>query len=161
MFRFTIRDLVWLIVVVVVGTAAFVTRSGRENDRLAVMRRASEQELVAIRDRYRAAKGEFDFHMTLWHSPPPERAFGHYWSVDDTCGAMERLAFATEASNDLETQVKDLKSALELAGFVLSTVLEKSPDDPLAVPRVRYTRAGIEMQLSRAEQDLAAAQAVR
>jgi hypothetical protein len=52
--RFTIRDLVWL--VVVVGTAACVARSGRESDRQAVMRRASEQELEAIGARYRASK---------------------------------------------------------------------------------------------------------
>ena len=32
MFRFTIRDILWLTVVVMVGAAVFVTRSGREND---------------------------------------------------------------------------------------------------------------------------------
>src|SRR4051794_7912721 len=163
MLRFTIRDLVWLMVVITVGAAAFVTRLGRENDRQAVMRRASEQELVAIGDRYKAAKGEFDFHVTRWHSPPsPERAFGFYhWPVDDTCGAIERLACATEASNDLETQVKDLKSALDLAEYMLSTMMEKYAENVLAVHRAQYTRAGIEAQLRRAQQDLTAAGATR
>jgi hypothetical protein len=161
--RLTIRDLVWLMVVVVVGAAVFVTRSGRENDRVAVTRRASEQELVAIQDRYKSAKAEFEFHVTRWHSPPPpERASGLYhWPVDDTCGAIERLAYSTQAINDLETQVKDLKSALELAEYVLSTMVEKYGEDVLAVHRAQYTRAGIEAQLSRAEQDLATARATR
>lgn len=163
MFRFTIRDVLWLTVVVVVGAAVLVTRSGRESDRRAVTRRASAQELEAIRDRYKAAKLEFEFHVTRWHSPPPpERAFGFYhWPVDDTCGAIERLAYATEACNDLETQVTDLKSALELAEYVLSTMLEKHAEESLAVHRAQYTRAGIEAQLKRAEQHLTAAPATR
>ena len=161
MFRFTIRDILWLTVVVVVGAAVFVTRSGRENDLKVATQRASEQELEAIRARYKAAKGEFEWHVTRWHSPGSERAFEYRWSVDQTCGAIERFAQATEMSNDLETQVKDLTSALELTQFLLSTVLEKNADDVLAVHRVQYTRAGIEAQLRRAQQNLAAARATR
>src|SRR5690349_6209514 len=144
MFRFTIRDVLWLIVVVGISVAVWFERSAQQNHRLAVTHRASEQELESISARYRAAKGEFDFHVTRWHSPvPPERAFGFYhWPVDDTCGAIERLAYATEASNDLETQVKDLKSALELAEYVLSTMKEKFAEDVLGVNRAQYTRAG-------------------
>jgi hypothetical protein len=163
MSRFTIRDVLWLTVVVAMGVAVWFERSAQDNDRRAAIHRASEQELAAISARYKAAKGEFDFHVTRWHSPvPPERAFGFYhWPVDDTCGAIERLAYATEASNDLETQVKDLKSALELAEFVLSMLLEKVAEDVLAVHRAQYTRAGVEAQLRRAEQDLTAARTVR
>ena len=163
MLGFTIRDVLWFMVVVAIGVAVWFERSAQENDRRAATRRASDQELEAIGARYRAAKLEFEFHVTRWHSPPPpERAFGFYhWPVDDTCGAIERLAYASDASNDLETQVKDLKSALELAEYVLSTMLEKHAEDVLAIHRAQYTRAGIEAQLRRAEQDLTGARATR
>lgn len=161
MLRFTVRDLLWLAVVIVVGAAVLVTRSGREQERQAVIQRASQQELEAIGARYKVAKGEFEFHVARWHSPPP-RAHGFYhWSVDETCGAIERLAYASEASNALETQVEDLKSALELAEFVLANMREKYAEDVLAVHRAQYTQAGIAAQLRRAEQNLAAARATR
>lgn len=159
MLRFSIRDVLWLTIVIVAGAAAFVTRSGRKNDLQAVAQRASQQELTAIRDRYKTAKGEFEWHVTRWHLPGSGRPFEYPWSVESTCGAIERFAYAAETCNDLETQIKDLKSALELTEYVLTTVLEKSPDDPLAIPRAQYTKAGIEAQLRRAEQNLAAARA--
>lgn len=161
MLPFTFRDVLWLIVVLGMSVAVWFERSAQDKARLAVAHRASEQELEAIRARYRAAKGEFEFHVTRWHSPPPpDRAFYH-WSVDDTCGAIERLAYASDASTDSETQVKDLKSALELAEYVLSTMLEKYSEDVLAVHRVQYTKAGIEAQLRRAEQALTTAREAR
>jgi hypothetical protein len=153
--------MLWLMVVVVVGAGVYVTRSGWENDRRAVTRRASDQELQAISARYRAAKGEFEWHVTRWHSPGSERAFDYRWSVDNTCGAIERFAHATQMSNDLDTQIKDLTSALELTQYLLSTVLEKNANDALAIHRARYTRAGIEAQLRRAEQNSAAARATK
>jgi hypothetical protein len=161
MCRFTIRDVLWLTVVVVVGAAVLVTRSRRESDRLAVMRRASEQELAAIRDRYQAAKGEFEWYVKRWHSPGSERAFEHPWSIEQTCGAIERFAQATESCNDLETQVQDLTSARELTQYLLSTIREKNADDILGVHRTQFTLAGIETHLRRAEQNLTAAEPTR
>lgn len=161
MFRFTIRDALWLAVVVVVGAAVLMTRSGREHDRLAVMRRASEQELAAIGARYDAAKAEFYWHVKHWNSPGSARALEYSWLVNRSCGAIERFAYATEMSNGLETQISDLTRALELAQLVLSTMLQKNADDILAVHRTRYTLAGIEAQLRRAERDLKAAKATR
>jgi hypothetical protein len=164
MFRFTIRDALWLTVVVVMGAAVLLTRSARENDRRSAIHRASDQELEAISARYKAAKAAFEWHVTRWHALPPERTDYYRYtrsSPDSTCGAIERFAHATETSNDLETQVKDLTSALELAQFLLSTVLEKNADDVLAVHRTQYTLAGIEAQLKRVEQDLTAAGAAR
>jgi hypothetical protein len=166
MIRFTIRDLVWLIVVVVVGTAAFVARSGRESDRRGVMRRASEQELEAIRARYKAAKAEFEWHMTRWHSPGSERAFEYRWSIDGTCSAIERFAYAAETSSDLETQVKDLRTALELAEYLASYLMGKQDEfaDVKTSPpfyRIQYTRADTERRLRRAEQNLTTARQAR
>jgi hypothetical protein len=163
MFRFSIRDVLWLMVVVGLGVAVWFERSAQENDRRAATRRASDQELAAISARYKAAKGEFEWRVTSWHASRPERPdhYSYTWLVDGTCGAIERFAHATEISNDLETQVKDLTSALELAQDLLSTTLEKHADNIEAVHRAQYTRAGIEAQLRRAEQDLTAARATR
>src|SRR5262245_30396456 len=111
-FRFTIRDALWLTVVLVMGTAIFVTRSARENDRRSATLRASDQELEAINARYKAARGEFEWQDTRWHSSGSGR-----WSVSDACDAIERFAHATETRNDLETRVKDLASALEFAQY--------------------------------------------
>jgi hypothetical protein len=156
MLRFTIRDLVWLMVVVVVGAAVFVTRSGRESDRRAVMRRASEQELEAIGARYRAAKGEFEWYVT-------HRDFaGVRWSVYTGCDAIERFAHATETSKDLKTRVKDLASAVELAQYFAAITQDKYEKDlePIsAVHRTQYTVAESELRLRRAKEQLAAAQA--
>ena len=165
MFHFTIRDGLWLMVVVV-GAAVFVTRSGRENDRRAVMRRASEQELEAIGARYKAAKAEFEWHVTRWHSPGSERAFEYRWSIDGTCSAIERFAYAAETSSDLETQVKDLRTAQELALYLASYLMGKKDeydDVKLSPPfyRIQYTCADIEGRLRRAEQELTATQATR
>jgi hypothetical protein len=161
MFRFTIRDSLWLMVVVGMSVAVWFERSAQENDRRAATHRASDQELEAISARYKAAKGEFEWHETRWHSPGPLRSYDYPWSVDQTCSAIERLASATETSNDLEAQVKDLTNALELAQYLLSSVLEKHADNVLAINRIQYTRAGMEARLRRAEQDLKAARATR
>jgi hypothetical protein len=161
MLRFTIRDVIWLVVVVAVGVAVWFERSGQDRDRQAAVRRASDQELAAISARYKAAKAQFDWLVTRWHSPGSERTLEYRWPIDDTCGGIERLTYATETCNDLETQVKDLRSALGLAEYLLTMVLEKRPDDVLAVDRIQYTQAGLEAELSRAEQDLAAARATR
>jgi hypothetical protein len=151
MLRITIRDLVWLMVVVVVGTAVFVTRSGRESDRRAVMRRASEQELEAIGARYRAAKGEFE-----WYASQRDLA-NTRWSIDDACSAIERFALETETINDLETRAKDLAKALELAQYLEATVQEGYEKDiqPFSmVHRTRYTRTDVEVRFRRADQEL-------
>lgn len=158
MFRFTIRDLLWLIVAVVVGAALFGTRSERENGRPTAMRRVSDEELEVINVRYKAAKGEFDYHATLMYSTGPG------WSTDHICGVIERFAQAAEARDDLEARVKDLAGALSYAQREASSTLDKYETDvePAdAVFRCQYTRADIEARLRRAEQDFAAAQATR
>jgi hypothetical protein len=158
MFRFTIRDWLWLVVAVVVGTAVFVMPSRRENGRRTATRRVSDQELEAISVRYEAAKGEFKSHATrMYHTGPG-------WSSDEICGAIERFAQATEARDDLEARVKDLAEALAFAQRQASSTLDKYENDvepANAVYRYQYTRADIEARLRRAEQDLAAAQATR
>src|SRR5437879_3800409 len=106
MFRFTIRDWLWLMVVVVVGATLFVIPSPRENGQRTARRRASDQELEAISVRYKAGKAEFEYHASRWGGSGPG------WSVDEECAAIERFALAAEARDDLETRVKDLAEAL-------------------------------------------------
>jgi hypothetical protein len=66
MFRFTIRDLLWLTVVVAMAAAVFFTRSARERDLRQATRRASDQEMEAANARYEAAKGAFDMERGRW-----------------------------------------------------------------------------------------------
>jgi hypothetical protein len=158
MFRFTIRDWLWLMVVVVVGTTLFVMPSRRENGQRTATRSVSEQELETIRVRYEAAKGEFDFHVAR------TMGSGVWPSADEYCGAIERFALAAEARDDLETRVKDLAEALKFAQQKVSSTLDKYEADVYPaneVYRFQYTRADIEARLRRAEQDLAASQVTR
>lgn len=158
MFRFTIRDGLWLVLAVVVPATVFVMSARRENGRNFVTRRASLQELEAIKVRYEAAKGEFDFHVSR------NLGSGIWPSADEYCAAIERFAQATEARDDMEARVKDLAEALTFAQHHASSTLDKFENDvepANAVYRFQYTRADKEARLRRAEQDLAAAQATR
>jgi hypothetical protein len=158
MFRFTTRDWFWLMAVVVVGAIIFVMPSQQEDDRLPSTRRSSEQELEAIGVRYKAAKGEFDFHTTRLYGTGPG------WSAQEVCEVIEHYAEAAEARNDLEARVKDLADALNYAQEKASSTLDKYENDvepASAVYRYQYTRADIEARLRRAEQDLATGQGTR
>ena len=95
MFRLTSRDLIWLIIAVVVGAALFGTRSERQNAKRAATRQASDEELAVI-NRYKAAKTEFEVHAG-------RRSGSGVWpSADEYCAAIERFAQAAEARDDLE-----------------------------------------------------------
>jgi hypothetical protein len=156
MFRFTIRDVLWLMVVVAMAAAVFFTRSARESDLRQATRRASDQEMEAVNARYEAAKGEFDFLKSLVYGRPPDAA--------DVCDAMERFARATEMKNDPELRVKDLASALDHAQQLVSITQDKyeqGVEPTTALYRVQYFRADMEVRLRRAEQELAAVRAKR
>jgi len=158
MFRFTIRDALWLTVVVAMGGAIFWERSARENDRQAATRRASDQEMEAVNARYEAAKAEFEERMSWW------RKFGSgSYSITAACDAIEHFAHATEEMrDDPELRVKDLASALDAAQVVASSTKDKyeqGVEGPPTLYRTQYTRADIEARLQRAEQELAAARA--
>lgn len=157
MYRFTLRDLLWLLVVVVVALIGFVmpSQSGR---RPTATQPTSERDPESIRVRYEAAKGEFDFHVARTIGS------GVFPSADEYCAATERFADTAEVRDDLEARVKDLASALDFVQQKTSTSLEKYENDvdPVTeVYRYQYTRADMEARLRRAEHDLAAAQALR
>ena len=158
MFRLTIRDGLWLVVAVVVPATVFVMSSRRENGRSFVTRGASPQELETIKVRYKAAKGAFDAHASRVSGS------GIWPSADEYCGAVERFAQATEASDDLEARVKDLADALKFVQEKASTSLDKfeqGAEQANEVYRYQYSRADMEARLRRAERDLAAAQPTR
>ena len=139
MFRFTIRDGLWLVVAVGVVATVFVMSSIRENGRSFATRRAPQQELETIKMRYKAAKGEFDFHVARTSGS------GIWPSADEYCGAVERFAQATEARDDLEARVKDLAHSLKFVQEKASTSLDKfenGVDQANEVYRYQYTRAG-------------------
>jgi hypothetical protein len=158
MFRFTIRDALWLTVVVAMAAAVFFTRSERESDLRQATRRASDQEIEAANARYEAAKGAFDMELRRWLGT----GTGIPLSVPDACDAIERFAHATEMKNDPEVRVKDLASALDFAQRLASVTKEKydnNVEPVIVLYRAQYTRADMEARLRRAEQELAAARA--
>jgi hypothetical protein len=155
MLRFTIRDVLWLVVVMAMVAAVFFTRSARDSDLRQATRRASDQEIEAANARYEAAKGAFDMELGRWF-----HGGSGIFSVRDACEAIERFAYATEEMrNDPELRVKQLARALEAAQQVLSSeiVNDKSgAGSPMVLYRAKYTRADMEARLRRAEQELAA-----
>src|SRR4051794_13026820 len=100
MFRFTIRDAMWLTLVVAMGAAIWFSRWARENEGRSARHRASAQEIEAANARYEAAKGEFDQHSD-WPG------YGFSRDATDVCDAIERFAHATEMKNDPELRIKD------------------------------------------------------
>lgn len=158
MFRFTIRDALWLTVVLGMAAAVLFTRLARERDLRQATRRASDQEMEAASARYEAAKGAFDMELRRWFGA----GTGLAPSVSDACEAIERFAYATEEMPDPELRVKQLARALDAAQQVLSQQIYEietevaSPMNP-DLYRAKYTRADMEARLRRAEQDLAAA----
>lgn len=158
MFRFTIRDWLWLMVAVGVGATLLMMPSRMESVRRTATRPVSEQELEAIQVRYEAAKAQFDAHVAC------NRGSGIWPTAEEYCAAIERYAQAAEARDVLEARVKDLAAALSYAQEKASSTLDKYENDvepASAVYRFQYTRADLEARLRRAERDLAAAQGTR
>jgi hypothetical protein len=154
MFRFTIRDALWLAVVVAMAAAVFFTRSARESDLRQATRRASDQEMEAANARYEAAKGEFDWERSLTHGTYAPRP------ITFVCEVIERFAHASELKDDPALRVNSLASALDFAQELALSTQEKHEQgvEPISeVYRTQYTRADMEARLRRAEQELAAA----
>ena len=155
MFRFTIRDAMWLTLVVAMGAAILFSRWARENDGPAAKHRASAQEIEAANARYKAAKGEFQWQAS-------QHGYNQHWSVGDGFDAAERLAHAVEEMPDLELRVKELAKALEFAQPQVSIIQDKyeqNVEPASMLYRAQYTSADLEARLRRAEQELAAARA--
>ena len=75
--QFTIRDVLWLIVVLAMAAGVFYTRSAPRVTCEWQLRRASDQEMEAVNARYEAAKDEFEAWMSWWHKGAFGQLFDH------------------------------------------------------------------------------------
>jgi hypothetical protein len=150
MFRFTIRDVLWLTVVVALVGALVIERRWRSNDRIATVHWASEEEQEWAKEKFKAAKSEFEQMKSFTHGTGP----GFF----DTCSIIERFAQAAEElPADPETRLKELEAALAYAKEVESTTHEKYNEkvEPLIhLNRTQYTRAEVETRLKRVQREL-------
>jgi hypothetical protein len=152
--RFTIRDAVLVTAIVALVAALLIERRGRHNDQIATVRWVSEEEQEWARERFKAAKAEFQQVDKLWrgrHSGPP-------LSINDACDAVERYAHAAEElPADAETRTKEIAAALEFAKFVENITQEKFNADlepQLYLNRAQYARAEVETRLKRVHREL-------
>ena len=150
MFRFTIRDLLWLTVVVALVGALVIERRWRSNEQIATVHWASEEEQEWAKERFKAAKSEFEQMKSFTHRTGPASV--------DTCSIIERYAQAAEElPADPETRLKELEAALAYAKEVESITHEKynAEVEPLMyLNRTQYTRAEVETRLKRVQREL-------
>jgi hypothetical protein len=153
--RFTIRDVVLVTVIVALATALLIERRTRHNYQIATVRWASEEEQEWARERFKAAKAEFQQVDRLWRG----RYSGLPLSVSDACDAVERYAHAAEElPADAETRTKEIAVALEFAKFLEITTQDKFNADvepQLSLNRTQYARAEVETRLKRVQRELA------
>src|SRR5262245_55694391 len=101
MFRFTIRDVLWLMVVVGLGIELLVEVKGRRKYQLTISRWASVEEQEWAKERFTAAKAEFE-------QTKGQNSFGRGLDLESTQGAIERFARAAEElPADPQTRVKE------------------------------------------------------
>jgi hypothetical protein len=152
--RFTIRDVVLVTAIVALVAALLIERRGRHNDQSATVRWASEEEQEWLRERFKAAKAEFQQFERLWRGPYS----GAPLSLSEICNSVERYAHAAEElPADAESRSKEIAAALEFAKSLESTTQEKFNHDvepQLSLNRVQYARAEIEIRLKRVHREL-------
>jgi hypothetical protein len=152
-FRFTIRDVLLLTVIVALVGALFIERRARHNDQIATVRWASEEEQEWAKERFKAAKAEFQQIETYWRGPHSGRM-----AVSDTCNAIERYAqTAEELPADAETRTKELAAAVDFAKY-FETMTQNKFDNEVEpqhhLNRVQYARAEVETRFKRVQREL-------
>jgi len=152
--RFTIRDVVLVTVIVALVAAFLIERRARHNDQIATVRWASAEEQEWMRERFKAAKAEFQQVEKFWRGGKGSQSL----PVSDTCNAVERYAQAAEElPADAETRSKEIAAALEFAKFLEITTQDKFNADvepQLYLNRVQYARAEVETRLKRVQREL-------
>ena len=150
--KFSIRDVLWLTVVVALVGALVIERRWRSNDRIATVHWASEEEQEWAKEKFKAAKSEFEqfksyFVRGTWQP-----------SVEEKCSVIERYAQAAEElPADPPTRLKELESALAYAKELEFTTHDKysAKEEPLMyLNRTQYTRAEVETRLKRVQREL-------
>ncbi len=157
MFRFTIRDVLWLTVVVGLVGALLIEWHARRNERLATVNWTSEEEREWAKEKFKAAKSEFVQLKSQIHGTGTPRI--------DACSIIERYAQAAEElPADPETRLKELEAALAYAKELESSTHEKynAEVEPLMyLNRTQYTRAEVETRLKRVQRESVLAKAQR
>ena len=157
MFRFTIRDVLWLMVVVALVGALLLERHARRNERLVTVNWTSDEEREWAKEKFKAAKGEFDQFTSMVRGRPP--------IAPDICDVIERFARAAEElPADPETRLKELAAALEYAKTIESGTYEKYRNEvepQFYWNRTQYTRADVETRLKRVQRESVLAKAQR
>ena len=149
--RFTIRDLLMLTVIVALIAALIIERQSRRNERLVTVNWTSEEEREWTKERFKAAKAEFE-------QTKAQNSFGRGLDLESTCGAIERFArSAEELPADPETRVKELEAALAYAKdreAQSRDKFEQGSEPQFYLNRTQFTRAEVETLLKRVQREL-------
>jgi hypothetical protein len=149
--RFTIRDMVLVTAIVALVAALLIERRARRSERLVTVNWASEEEREWAKERFKAAKAEFE-------GTAAQSSVGRGLDVNTICSAIERFAQAAEdLPADPETRLKELEGALAFAKETESRIHEKytAEVEPLRhLDRVRYARADLETRLKRVQREI-------
>jgi len=160
MFRFTIRDVLWLTVVVGLSIALVVEHTWKSYTYHKVQQQSSDEYQALLDTRFEAVKSEFHHRMLYWRGPHSGRM-----SLPDTCDTIERfIDAACEAIESPAERIKQCEVALDAARYLEQMTQSKYEDDvePLQVlERVRYTRYDVESKLNLAQREANAKQANR
>jgi hypothetical protein len=152
LFRFTIRDLVLITVIVALVGALLIERHERRNERLVTVNWTSEEEREWAKEKFKAAKSEFEQYEGR------RRGTGVSPSMDEICSAIERYAQAAEElPADAETRRKELEAALTYAKELESVTHDKynaNVEPLLSLNRTQYTRAEVETRLKRVQREV-------
>jgi hypothetical protein len=150
MFRFTIRDLLWLMVVVGL-LVTFIAYRGFEYRKTSQL--ITDDYRAALNSQFEAAKNAVHTRMNALRGMRSGR-----YSADDICDDIERFVTATsEAIEAPALRLEQYQAALDAVTFLEKLTEDKYANDvePLHVlNRVQYTRALVEGKIVLAQQEL-------
>jgi hypothetical protein len=157
MRRFSIRDLVLVTAIVALIAALLMERHARRNERLVTVNWTSEEEREWAREKFKAAKAEFEQFESRRYGTGPG------FSMEETCCVIERFAqTAEELPADPETRLKELEAALKFAKELESVTREQYHADvqpQYSWNRTQNTRADVETRLKRVQREAVLARA--
>src|SRR6476620_8570604 len=150
MFRFTIRDLLWLMVVVGLGIALVASYSWKRFQYQKASQIITYEYRESLNSQYEVAK--IEFHRRT-------EAFGRgRMALSDYCDTVERFVKASsDAIESPEMRIEQYTSALhavrELEDVTRSKI-ENDVEPSYYLDRVQYTRFLIEGKITLAQQEV-------
>jgi hypothetical protein len=153
MFRFSIRDVLWLTVVVGLVTALIASHSWKHYQYQKASQIITDDYRESLNTQFEVAKSEFHRRMIFFR----EGGSGRY-HLPDICESIERFVRATSDSIESpEMRIEQYKSALDAARLLEDATRRKSEDDiepAYYLDRVRYTRSFVEGKIALAQQEM-------